>query len=220
MEGAKPFKSKPFRLSPVETQYLKKLMNKYKERNWIRESESEWASPTFLVPKKSFDSDGNPEFRLVIDYRKINKLSKRKQYPLPNMESILDSIKGSNYFSSLDFESGYHQVPLTAGATQKAAFVTPFGLFAPLVLPFGLHSAPAEFMKFMNENFAQQLNEGWLSVYLDDLLVHSATLEKHLDYLTNLFLHIRKIGARLRLDKCNFCLTKLKHLGHIISNEG
>ncbi|GBN11484.1 Transposon Ty3-I Gag-Pol polyprotein [Araneus ventricosus] len=110
----------------------------------IKSSESPWSSPVVLVKKK------NGEWRFCMDYRRLNKVTKKDVYPLPRIDDALDCLVGARIFSIMDLKSGYWQVELDDKDREKTAFVTPDGLFDFKVMPFGLCSAPATFERMMD----------------------------------------------------------------------
>ena len=120
----------------------KETLEKMLERGTIRESNSPWASPIVLVPKK----DGS--IRVCVDYRKVNDCSKKDSFPLPKISDCLDAVSGSTYYSTLDLTAGYNQVPVAAEDIPKTAFITKYGLFGPY-MPFGLSNASATFQRVM-----------------------------------------------------------------------
>ena len=147
---------------------------------------------------------------MVLDYRPLNKITISDRYPLPRIDDLLDRLKGAKVFSSLDLLSGYHQVRLRKEDVPKTAFRTPFGLYEFLVLPFGLTNAPATFQRLMNEVFHDFIREGFVVVYLDDVLIYSKTEEEHLGQLERVFTHLRKHQLLAKLVKCSFFDNKLK----------
>lgn len=219
LPNAKPYRGRPYRLSPVELRALRKILDKYLERNWIRPSQSEWAAPAYLRPKKRIDEEGNPEFRLIVDYRKLNERSKRQAYPLNRIDEILNKVHGKKIFSTMDLETGYSQLAMDPEASELAAFTTPFGLFAPAVLPQGLHSAPPTFQEVMNNILADPVLGGYCDVYLDDILCASNTVQEHVCQLEKIFKCIEKANLKLRLSKCVFGKKQVLHLGHIVSES-
>ncbi|KAG1484772.1 hypothetical protein G6F47_013503 [Rhizopus delemar] len=100
-----PIRHRPYRLSPIEADYLQKELDKYCKLGIISPSNSPWAAPVILVKKK------NGDYRMVIDYRKLNTVTKKDSYPLPRIDDLLDTLGKAKIFSALDMRAGFHQVP-------------------------------------------------------------------------------------------------------------
>jgi hypothetical protein len=184
------------------------------QQGLIRPSASPYGSPILFVRKK----EGT--FRMVIDYRAINKLTVKDKYPLPRIDDLLDKLQGAKHFSSFDLSSGNHQVRLLDSDIPKTAFRTPFGSYEFLVLPFGLTNAPATFQRLMNTIFHDFVREGFVVVYLDDLLVYSKTEEEHMTHLERVLDRLWEHQLYAKLSKCNFLTHELKYLGHLVGKDG
>lgn len=183
------------------------------DHNVIRPSTSPWSSPVVMVRKP----DGS--WRFCIDYRKLNAITHRDAYPLPRIDSTLDSLHGATYFTTLDLTSGYWQVAVAEEDREKTAFSTPRGHFEFNVMPFGLTNAPATFQRLMECVLAGLSGEECLT-YLDDVIVFSKTFEEHLERLARVFSALQKAHLKLKLSKCHFAQREVKYLGHIVSAEG
>jgi len=138
---------------------------------------------------------------------------------MPIVEELIDELAGAQWFSKLDFRAGYHQICISPSDTHKTAFKTHSGLFEFLVMPFGLTNAPATFQGIMNFIFAHLLRKGVL-VFMDDILIYSATLEEHLALLLHVFDILRANQFYLKHSKCSFMQIEVEYLGHIISGKG
>jgi transposase InsO family protein len=213
-DGHRPPNMPYYRLAPAELQECEERVDEMLQLGLVRPSCSPYASPVLFVKKK----DGT--LRMVIDYRRLNKITISDRFPIPRIDDLLDKLKGAKVFTSLDLLSGYHQVRLRQEDIPKTAFKTPFGLYEFLVLPFGLTNAPATFQRLMNEVFHDFIREGFVVVYLDDVLIYSKTEEEHLRHLGRAFGRLREHALFAKLSKCNFCQTELKYLGHIIGEKG
>jgi hypothetical protein len=139
----------------------------------IRQSKSPLGAPVFFIKKK----DGKLCF--IQDYHALNAITRKNRYPLPLIDDLIHRLKDARYFTKLDVRWGYNNVRIRKGDKWKAAFRTNRGLFEPLVMYFGLTNSPATFQTMMNEIFQDLITEGVISVYLDDILIFTHSLEEH-----------------------------------------
>src|SRR5712692_1617066 len=131
------------------------------------------ASPFFFIKKKS------GELRPIQDYRKLNNMTIKNSYPLPLISELIDKLKGAKVFTKLDIRWGYNNVHIQEDDEWKAAFITNHGLFEPLVMFFGLTNSPTTFQTMMNHLFRDLIACGSVIVYMDDILIFTASLEEH-----------------------------------------
>ena len=136
-------------MSPKETEELKQYVTELLEKGLIQPSTSPYGAPVLMVPKP----DGT--WRVCVDYRMLNKLTIKNQYPLPRIDDLLDKLHGAIVFTSIDLQSGYFQIPIAPEDIPKTAFTTPFGLFEWIVLPMGLTNSPATFQSLMHSIFRE-----------------------------------------------------------------
>ena len=202
-----------FRYSPAERKEIEEQAEYLIKRGLIIESSSPFGAPVLFVPKP------NGTLRMCIDYRGLNKLTRKNSYPMPRVDDLLDQLRGARLFSAIDLMQGYYQIRIKPEDCEKTAFRTPQGLYEFKVLPFGLANAPAVFQTLMNKIFSQQIGKSVL-VYLDDILVYSKTPEDHLTHLREVFEILRTQKFFCRLHKCHFNDTEMKYLGHLISSDG
>jgi hypothetical protein len=212
-EEVLPIKQRPYRLSPGEHEFVGKEIDHMLDQGIIRPSTGPWSSPIVLVKKK------NGKMRFCVDYRKLNKVTKRDAYPLPRIDEILDSLGNAKWFTSLDLASGYWQVEMNERDKEKTAFITRQGTFEFNVMPFGLTNAPATFQRLMDRVF-YDIKDKYVLVYLDDINIYSTTFEEHLEHLQEVLGRFRQANLKLNLEKCHFCKKELAFLGHIINGEG
>ena len=205
--------SKVYRMSIAELEELRKQLDAYLSKNWIRHSTSNFAAPVLFQRK----SDGS--LRMCIDYRGLNKYTKRVEFPLPNVDTLLDQLSGSYVYTALDLAQGYHQIRIKDEDIYKTAFKTQYGLFEFLVMPFGLTSAPSTFQRFMNYVLKPEENT-FVLVYLDDILIFSKSLDEHLVHLEKVISLLAEHQLVLRLTKCHIGKSELEYLGHTLSSKG
>ena len=210
---AKPINCAPYRRSPKEREQLRTLVDDMLGKGIVKESQSPWASPVVLIPKK----DGS--IRFCVDYRKLNSATTRDSYPLPRIDDCLNALGGNKYFTLLDLASGYWQIPLAEAAKSKTAFITNSGLYEFNVLPFGLTNAPATFQRYMDLVLAG-LKWTCLLVYLDDICIFSSSFEKHIEALRFTFSRLSKFNLKLKPSKCHLFQRELKYLGHVVNTNG
>ena len=177
-----PIKTKQYRYPLVHKDEINKQVDSLLSSKIIQPSCSPYNSPVWIVPKKS-DSSGKPKWRMVIDYRKLNKVTVSDAYPLPNITEILDQLGGAKYFSTLDLASGFHQIPVDPLSKPKTAFSTPHGHFEFNRMPFGLKNAPATFQRVM-DLILTGLQGIELFVYMDDIVIYADSLEEPFPLLT------------------------------------
>ena len=157
--------------------------------------------------------------RLCIDYRQLNRVTIRNQYPLPRIDELFDQLQGSRVYSKIDLRSGYHQLRVQGSDVPKTAFRTRYGHYEFLVMPFGLTNAPTAFMDLMNRVFQPYLDRSVI-VFIDDILVYSGSSEEHSEHLRIVLQTLRERQLYAKLSKCQFWLDRVAFLGHVISVEG
>ena len=184
----------------------------------VQPSQTPWNFPILVVPKK-LDTSGVRKWRICVDFRKLNEASIGDNFPLPDIQDILDKLRRARYFSSLDCASGYWQVPLAEEGRLKTAFSTPQCHYEYLRMPFGLKSAPSTFQRLMN-NVLMGLIGTRCFVYLDDIIIFGETLDDHNNRLKEIFERLRKFRLKIEPDKCEFLKTELTYLGHTVTSEG
>ena len=213
-KGHEAIRQAPRRLAPIKRPIVDKLIDEMQRAGVIEPSESPWASPIVLVAKK----DGSTRF--CVDYRKLNAITEKDAHPLPKTDELLNGLKQGKWFSTLDFHSGYWQIPMAEDDKEKTAFCTPSGLWQFKVMPFGLTNAPATFQRTMTKLLWRLLKKGWVLVYIDDVLVLALSVEQHLELLRELFELLREANMKLNIKKTTLLQTTATYLGHIVTPEG
>ena len=169
---AAPIKQAAYRVSQSQKADIEEHIKNMLDQGIIEVSSSPWSSPVVLVKKK----DGGTRF--CIDYRKLNAVTRKDSYPLPRIDDALDSLAGSKYFTTLDLQSGYHQVAMHSESKEKTAFISHAGLYHFNVLSFSLINAPPQFQRLMSR-ILHGLEWKICLVYIDDVIIFSADFEEH-----------------------------------------
>lgn len=212
-----PIYTKSYRFPHIYKSEVKKQINSMLDQKIITNSTSPWSSPIWIVPKK-MDNSGKRKFRIVIDYRKLNEKTIPDKFPIPNITDVLDKLGRSQYFTTLDLASGYHQIEMDPKDIEKTAFSTDDGHYEFLRMPFGLRNAPSTFQRTMNHVLSGLQNK--CLVYMDDVLIFSTSLQEHIESIRLVFDRFRKTNFKIQLDKSEFLKQTVKFLGHIITPEG
>jgi hypothetical protein len=153
---------------------------------------------------------------MYVDYRFLNEVIIKNKYPLPRIGDLFDQIKGASVFSKIDLRSGYHQMRIQESDIPKTAFRTRHGLYEYTVMSFGLMNAPTYFMYLMNKVFMEYLDK-FVVVFINDILIYSKTEAEHEEHLRLVLEKLRANQLYTKSSKCEFWLTQVAFLGHVIS---
>jgi hypothetical protein len=211
--GTGPIAQRPYRMNPAELVELKKQLDDFLSKGFIRPSPSAWRSPILFVDK----SDGSS--RLCTDYRKLNDVTIKNKYPLPKIDDLFDRLTRAQVFSKIDLRTGYHQLKIRATDIPKIAFTTRYRLYEYTVMYFGLTNAPAYFMNLMNKVFMKFLDK-FVVVFIDDILIYSKSEEEHATHLRLILETLREHQLYAKFSKCEFWLKEVGFLGHVLSAGG
>lgn len=200
-------------LAERELQVLRDYLADALAKGWIRPSTSSAGAPVIFVPKKG------GKLRLCVDYRGLNRITKKDRTPLPLISEILDRLSGTKYYTKLDLKDAYHRLRIRGGDEWKTAFRTRYGLFEYLVLPFGLSNAPSTFQAYINYALKGLLDDICI-VYLDDILIYSDSLEQHRRHVRAVLERLQQHELFANLGKCEFEVQEVSFLGFVINNQG
>jgi len=213
LEGGQPPYGPLYNLSVKELEVLRDYLDNALAKGHIRSSTSPAGAPILFVPKK----DGG--LRLCVDYRGLNKVTKKNRYPLPLISETLDRLVGAKVFTKLDLKDAYHRLRIREGDEWKTAFRTRYGHFEYLVMPFGLANAPATFQAYINHAMVGLLDVVCV-VYLDDILIFSQNEEEHEEHVKMVLERLRQYNLYANLKKCQFKTKSVEFLGFVVSTEG
>lgn len=200
----------PYRFSYQEKIKVQEIVSDLLNKNIIKESDSEYASPIILVKKK----DGSN--RLCVDFQALNRITVKDRYPLPLIEDQIDRLGSSKYFTSLDMASGFHQIPVDEVSTHKTGFITHEGHYEYLKMPFGLCNAPTVYQRIINNTLRRFIESGNVLVYIDDVLLLSTSIEDGINLLRDVLKTLTEAGFSINLGKCSFLTMEVEYLGRVI----
>ena len=211
--GTAPISLPPYRMAPDELKELKAQLQELVDGGFIKPSTSPWRAPVLYVKKK----DGT--WRLCIDYRQLNKVTIHNKNPLPWIDDLFDKLQVVKVLSKIDLRSGYHQLRIMEYDIPKTTFRTRYGHYEFLVMSFGLTNAPTVFMDLMNRVFHLYLDR-FVIVFIDDILVYSRSELEHERHLGLVLQTLRQHQLYAKFSKCEFWLSRVGFLGHMVSADG
>ena len=179
----------------------------------IRPSKSPWNSPLLLVKKK------DNSMRFVCDFRGLNDVTKKDNYPLPHIRDVVDKMEGSVFWTTLDAASAYWSMPLDEEAKEKTAFQVPRGKYEFNVTPYGLCNAGASYQRLMDICLSG-LPSNRILAYMDDIVIFSRTFDEHISDIRTVFERLRAANISLKASKCTFAAEMVDFLGYELSAQG
>jgi hypothetical protein len=215
----------PGRLLPLtqeEIQETDKFVKEHLACKTIRKSTSSYAANFFYIRKKG------GALHPVQDYRPLNKWTVKDRNVSPLITQIIDRLQGCTTFTKFDVRWGYNNIRIREGDEWKAAFLTHQGLFEPNVMFFGLTNSPATFQMMMNTIFRTEVMEGWLSVYMDDIAIHTKPqdgeteqqhLARHRQCVHRVLEILEANDLYLKPEKCEFEQEEIEYLGIIVGKN-
>jgi len=204
----------PFHMDEKQKKAVEEFVEESLAKGFIRDLKSPQTSALFFVPK----TDGR--LRPVQDYQYINRHTIRNAYPLPRIDDLVDKMKDFDCYVKMDIRWGYNNVRIKEGDEWKAAFSCHLGSFEPLVMYFGLTNSPATFQAMMNDIFREEMLQGWLMDYMDDLMIcgkHS-NMPELIDRGRRILQKLRDNDLFIKPDKCAFFVSQVDFLSFVVSN--
>jgi hypothetical protein len=205
-----PVFRRAYRKSKKEEEIIEEEVQKLLKANIIRPSNSAYSSPILLVKKSS------GEWRVVIDFRELNKVIVDVRYPPMTIAEMLDELAGSVFMTTMDFKSGFFQCKLAEEDKHVTAFCTPSGQYEFNVVPQGIKTAPAHFQSVIARILRKCKSA---KNYVDDVVITGKTLKEHFKNVMTCLEIFKEAGFKINPKKCDFFQTKLKILGYIVDGE-
>jgi Reverse transcriptase (RNA-dependent DNA polymerase) len=211
--------NRAYKWTPKEDKVGREWLKENEDMGYIEKGDSPWATPCFFVKKK----DG--KFQPIQDYHTINEWTIPDTYPLPQIKTILEQLEGKALFTTLNICWGYNNICIKQEDQWKAAFITPYGLYIPKVMPFGLHNTPATFQWCMYNTFRDILNH-WpenVFIYMDNFLITTPNRTEQDRQLHQTITHVvlqrfEDQSFFLKAAKCHFEKTCVNYLGIVVED--
>ena len=199
-----------YSMSREELLVLRKTLTDYLDKGFIRVSNSPAAAPILFAKKPGGG------LRFCVDYRALNRITKKDRYPLPLIRETLNNISQAKWFTKLDIIAAFHKIRIAQGDEWKTAFRTRYGLYEWLVTPFGLANGPSTFQKYINWTLKDFLDD-FVSAYIDDILIYTnGSRAEHEEQVKKVLAKLQAAGLQIDIDKCEFSVKSTKYLGFII----
>ncbi|CAI6339108.1 unnamed protein product [Periconia digitata] len=213
LDGTGPPKRRVYGLSRMEMQVVKAYVDEMLGKGFIRPSSSPYAAPLLVVKKPGGG------LRVCVDYRELNAKTVKDRNAPPVIKDTMARLAKTQFMTILDIIHAFNTIRIREGDEYKTAFLTRFGLFEYVVMPFGLCNAPATFQRYINDILHDILDD-FCTAYIDDILIYSENEEDHDRHVDIVLSRLGKANLFLDIDKCQFSVKKVKYLGMIISTDG
>ncbi|XP_055343914.1 uncharacterized protein LOC129591981 [Paramacrobiotus metropolitanus] len=217
VQGAKPIKMNPTRTSWKGRQFISKRVQEMLDQGVIEPSDAAWSFPVVLAAKKN--PDGSVGTRFCINCIKLNAVTKKNNYPLPNPDELLDKYAGMEYYGKVDCQSGFWHIPMDEASKDMTTFVTPEGMYRFNRMPFGVCNGPATFQMHVDKITAKARKKG-VFAYIDDIIFFGRTFEEFKEAFRATLDCLLEAGFTIKPSKCEVGTDKLPFLGHVLSKAG
>jgi transposase InsO family protein len=196
-----------------ELKALKQHLIENLGKGFVESSQTPFGSPVLFVKKP------NGGLRFCIDFRKLNAITRKDQYPLPLIDETLARLGNAKVFTKLDIRQAFHRIRMDPESEDLTTFRTRYGSYKCKVLPFGLTNGPATYQRYMNDVLFDYLDD-FCTAYLDDILIYSDNELEHEEHVKKVLERLRSAGLQADIKKCEFSVKRTKYLGFIVSTHG
>ncbi|MBW0513992.1 hypothetical protein O181_053707 [Austropuccinia psidii MF-1] len=159
----------------------------------------------------------NDKSRMVGNFRLFNTYTAADRYPIPRIQGTLTQLPKAKYITSMHALKGFHQNGLMPKAKKLLRIITQCGISEYLRMPFGIQNAPSHYQRMMNTIFLHELSEGWLIIYIHDIIIFPDSWSLHLEVIARVLENVSGVNMEISLKKCNFGFEELKALDYIVS---
>lgn len=214
LPDAPPLKTHPlYSMSTEQLVALKEYLSENLRKEWIVPSGAEYGSPVLFAKKP------NGGLRLCVDYREVNRRTRRDTYPLPLIGETLERISKAKIFTKLDIRQAFNRIRIDEASEDLTTFRTRFGQFKYKVVPFGLSNGPSTFQRYINTVLFPYL-DAFCTAYVDDILIFSEDPLEHELHVKQVLSKLHDAGLQVDIRKSEFSTDQTKFLGYIISTSG
>ena len=212
-EDVPPIKCRYRPVSPYLEENLRAQLEEWLRHSVIEPSNSPWSANLVAARKK------NGSIRWCVDWRALNKVTKKDSFPMPTIADTIGRLAGSTIFSGVDMAGAFHCISMDPRDKEKTAFATPFGSFQQKRLGFGLTNGPATYCRLV-DRVLKDIPDSVAISFLDDGVIHSADFRGHVSGLRRTLDAYREAGLKLNPKKCNFFSSEVNYLGHTLDKDG
>ena len=159
----------------------------------------------------------NGKSRMVGDFRALNSYTASDRYPIPKISETLNNLAKAKFLTSMDVLKGFHQNVIAEDSRHLLRIIMHKGIYEYLRMPFGIKNAPSHFQRMMDIEFRKEIDEKWVIIYIDDIIIMSNTWEEHLTRIDRILKVVINMNMKISLKKCNFGFDQIKALGHLVS---
>lgn len=202
-----------YKQSVEELKVMKKYLEENLDKGFIVPSHAPFACPTLFVKK------ANGGLRFCIDFRKLNDITRKDQYPLPLIDELYARLATAQIYTKIDIQQAFHRIRMSPDSEEYTTFRTRYGSYKCKVMPFGLTNGPATFQRHMNNILFDYLDV-FCTAYLDDIIIYSEDPLEHAAHVHKVLERLEQHGLQADIRKCEFNVKRIKFLGFVVTTDG